>query len=158
MEDRIKERILVKIVHTGFDVIDDAEIAEKTDILESSGNTGFVYVDSIHLFDILAVQIHLSSCRFVYFGKHIENGSLAGTVRTDQTDYFIRIYFHIQVVYGSKTAKIYTQIFDFKNRIHSLTSPFLKIFLLNFSIISFSFALLVICITTISTIAYISMR
>ena len=64
------------VVQSYFYVIDDRQILEQSDILESSCNTCLVDVDGLFAGDILAIQSNNSFCGFIYAGQQIVAGEL----------------------------------------------------------------------------------
>ena len=88
----------MQIEHAGLNVVNDTEFIEKTDVLERSGNAGFIDFFRGHLGNVLAAEQDRSSGRIIDLGQHIEDRRLPGAVRADQTDDLIIKYFKIQII------------------------------------------------------------
>ena len=68
------------IVKSYFYIVKNRHILEKTDILESSCDSGLVDLNGAFSGDVLAVQSDDSLCWFVYTCEKVEYRCLTGTV------------------------------------------------------------------------------
>ena len=115
LENRCKQAIAQRIMHTRFDIIQDTQIRKQTDILEGTGNPGLVRLDRIQSGKILPIHLDGAAGRLIDLCQHVEHSCLAGAVRTDQAVYLILIDIHIQIIDSRQAAEINAKSTDFKN-------------------------------------------
>ncbi|CDE32296.1 unknown [Ruminococcus sp. CAG:90] len=120
------------IVKSYFYIVKNRHILEKTDILEGSGDSGFVDLDGAFSGDVLAVQSNDSFCWFVYTCEKVEYRCLTGTVGSDQSIELSFFNGHVKAVNSTKTAELDRQVIYFQH-CHDQATSFFAFLPLNFS-------------------------
>ena len=122
------------IVKSYFYIVKNRHILEKTDILESSCDSGLVDLDGAFSCNVLAVQFNDSLCWLVYACEKVEHRCLTGTVGSDQSIELSFFNGHVKAVNSTKTAELDRQIIYFQH-CHDQATSFFSFLPLNFSTI-----------------------
>ena len=122
------------IVKSYFYIVKNRHILEKTDILESSCDSGLVDLNGAFSCDVLAVKFNDSLCRLIHSCEKIEYCCLTGTIRSDQSIELSLLNGHIKAVNSTKTAELDRQIIYFQH-CHDQATSFFSFLPLNFSTI-----------------------
>ena len=183
-QDARSHAIAHPIVQADLHVILHAHFVEQADILEGTGNARLVDLNGVHARGILAVDQDGAGGGLIHLGDQVEDRGLASAVGADQAGDLRTADDHVEVVYGLQAAEFHTQMPGVQHRTgaqialgndrvagernhgsafsfsHCSASPFSS--LLRRALTMASHCLerspLVTSMTTISTIAYTSIR
>ena len=72
--------ISVLVMQAHFDIVQNGQLLEQADVLESTGYTGLVDLHRRPSGNVLAVQADDTFIGFVFTGQQVKNGRLAGAV------------------------------------------------------------------------------
>ena len=100
----------------GLYIVEDSQISEKADILESSRDSRLVDVHNALSGSIFSVKEYFASCRFINLCQKIEYGRLSGAVRSDQPHDLPVKDLHIEIIDRCQSAEIDTQFLHIKDR------------------------------------------
>ena len=88
-----------------FYIIQYAHLFEQTDILKGSGNACLIDISNLLSGNIFSIQKDFSGIRFIDSGQKIEDGSLSGSVWSDQSIKLFLFDGNVKSVYRTKTTK-----------------------------------------------------
>ena len=97
-------------IHGHRDVFLHGQVIEQTDVLESTGNTGAVYLRGIHFVGILAIQQDGAVGGLINLGQQVEDSGFARAVGADQTGDLRPADHQVEIVHGLQTAEGNAQI------------------------------------------------
>ena len=116
MQHSVYEAIVGGVMKSYLDVLLYSKLVKKSDVLERTRHSGLVDIYCVHALGTLAVKEDLASCRLIHFGEHVEDGSLAGTVRADESADLRPSECQVEVVYGSQSAEVDAEALYFEYR------------------------------------------
>ena len=92
-------------VSGSHDVILSAQPGVQLDILKGSRNAEFGQLIRAHSGNSLPIVVYLAFLRFVEAIDTVEEGGLAGTIRSDDSQYLVIPDLHAHINKGTDTAK-----------------------------------------------------
>ena len=158
VQTRLGEGIANAVAETETDIVKHAHLAEQADILKRAGNAELVDLNRRLAVEADPVERDGARGGLVNAGQHVEDRRLAGTVRSDQTVQLPLFNGEIEAVDRLESAEPDGQILGFQ-QCHYASPPacFLPVFARiesrSFAPIALSFALLLISIIAMRTIA-----
>ena len=106
-------------MQTDADIVLHGHLVEQPNILEGSRQAQLIGLSSVHPCRILAVDHDCSGCRLVYLGEQVENRGLSRAVGADQAGNLRFSDGQVEIVHGTQTAEINTQMAAFQHRAFS---------------------------------------
>src|SRR5262245_19468147 len=94
------------------DVIQHASLAQQTDVLEGPGDAGSRHLVGVQPGDITVAEQYATSRRSDDAGDEVDDGRLAGTVRSNQAGDTAGDHVHRQLRYGFDAAEPLRQVLD----------------------------------------------
>ena len=98
---------IIGYVHiiSNFNIVDNAQLREQTDILEGTRHAHLRNLVRFFTAALLTVKIYLAFGRCIYTGNHIEGCCLAGAVRTDKANQLSLVDMHGKIGNGTQAAE-----------------------------------------------------
>ena len=82
-----------------LNIVDNGKRLEKTDILEGTGNSRLVYLNSVLSGNVLSIKNYRAAVCLINACKQVEGGGFSCAVRADKTVKLTLFNSHIKVVY-----------------------------------------------------------
>ncbi len=106
-EYSLDDCVLLAVVQTYLNVVDNGHILEKPYILKGTGYSLAVYLYGGLPREVLAVESKASRCRLIDPGQHIEHRGLSRAVGTDKSVKLSLFHLKGKIVNGVKSAEGY---------------------------------------------------
>ena len=114
-ENAGKSGVFFLIVETDSYIVLNGEVGEKADVLECSCNTHLVDLNGVFSGGIHAVDDDCSPCRGIHLCQQVEDCCFSGAVRADKTGNFSFADCEVEVVNGTQSAEVNSEVNTFKN-------------------------------------------
>ena len=110
--------------HIGLDLIVQADLyivlhaqrGEKADVLEGACDAGFVHLYGVHAGGVLAIEEDRAGGGLIDLGEQVEDGSLSGAVRPDETGDLRASHREVEVVHRFESAEVDAEVMGLQHR------------------------------------------
>ena len=117
--DQVEPQALIEtLVIADHDVVEDRERQTETRALEGARHAGLIDRSSGRIGHVSAVEDDAPGVRAIDAGDDVEKRGLAGTVRADQAENFVRSDGEVEPVERQHAAEVLGQTVHFKQRAH----------------------------------------
>ncbi len=110
------------VFENGQHVLEYSHLAEQAQVLKRAGDTQSRNLPGFLAGDALIVPVDIAAGGRNMTGDHIEQGSLARPIWSDQGRHFSAMQRQVDVAYGLKTAESFVQLVDTKQGGHARRS------------------------------------